>query len=247
MKCGKGPAAQLGEFFGILHVCEEKNGMKRGKRMRVIFVRHGSTTALDEGRIQHPVFGRLNECGRRQAEVTRDALQGENFFRIVVSDSERARETADIILAGNHRGVPMRYAKGLCERDYGNLVGQSADEARRQHNESCDPISFRPSGGESIADVWRRAEAEARLFLREEFSEKSVLFIGHGTIFKCFLMVLDGFFPKSINDYLSWGGGNFENCSVSEVLVGWKNGFPKMSEKIRWNDTTHLFEIGEIS
>jgi broad specificity phosphatase PhoE len=219
--------------------------MNKG-HLHITFLRHGSTETLEAGCIQHSFFGRLSERGQREAELARSALRESSFSQIVVADSDRAKETADIALVGFHDHVPRRYLKWLRERNYGDLVGSSNEEARRQHNESPDPVSFRPNRGESLRDTWERVRGSVRGLLLPEFFDQRILIVGHGTVSKCFLMVLENVFPKDLATYLSWGGGGFDNCSITEILVGWRDGFPKTLEKLRWNDTSHLSDRKEV-
>ncbi len=208
--------------------------------MRAVFVRHGSTDDLEAGRIQSSYLGRLSEQGRREATVTQGALREEKFSRVFIADSERARETADIVLEG-HVDTPRRCVKWLCERNYGDLVGWPSDEAVRQHNESPNPVLYRPCHGESLVDTWRRVRGSGNTFLWEKLSGEHVLFVGHGTVFKCLLMALENVFPERLDTYLSWGGGSFKNCSITRVLIGWSSdGCPKTIRKMLWNDVSHL-------
>lgn len=212
--------------------------MSQSKYLKATFIRHGSTIFTEHGRLQHDIQGGLSPRGKYEAEATRDVLKKTKFSLAFVADSERARETADIILA--YHDMDVRYIKKLRERCCGNLIGKLYEEVRIEHLRHHDPIRFCPDEGESLIDAWERARAEARLLLREDFSGEHILLIGHGTLFKCMLMALENVSPKSIECFCEWGGGFLGNCSITTLIVGWKSGFPTTVKKIYWNDTSHI-------
>ena len=80
---------------------------------RFYFIRHGETI-LNAQHIRQGEEGVLSENGKRQAEQAGISLKRFNITRIISSDYERARETAQII--NKHLGVPILYSPLFGER-----------------------------------------------------------------------------------------------------------------------------------
>lgn len=213
------------------------------KSLMVTFIRHGHTRVLGEGRIQHPVEGGLSDLGRMQAEATKTALSQEVFSRVLIANSERARETAGIVL-GSDSAFPIRFIDDICERNYGFLTGKTQAEAVAFHEDSANPFLYRPEGGESLEDAFQRACRSIRALLDECFSGEYLLFFGHGTIWKCALMALSGIFPNNLHEYLEWESGGFKNCSITKISIRWgKDSLPFRAETFLWNDVSHLTHL----
>jgi probable phosphoglycerate mutase len=96
----------------------------------------------------------LNAQGRLQCERTRDALRDVAFGICLTSPMRRCIETREIVAPG----VAYRAHEALREISFGDWEGRTIDElaAERPHDVARrreDPVNFRPSGGESFADV----------------------------------------------------------------------------------------------
>ncbi len=65
--------------------------------MQITFLRHGETEHNAEGRWQGHQAGRLSSLGRDQASSVGRRLAGQNFDRVIVSDLERTRQTAELV------------------------------------------------------------------------------------------------------------------------------------------------------
>ena len=67
--------------------------------MRLYIIRHGETEWNVSGRMQGSTDIPLNEKGIRLAQVTAEGLKDVSFDLAITSPLERAKQTAEIILA----------------------------------------------------------------------------------------------------------------------------------------------------
>jgi broad specificity phosphatase PhoE len=124
----------------------------------LVLVRHGESEAnasrLLLGRTDAP----LTELGRAQAAALRSVLQ-QPPGELRTSPLRRARDTARLLAPGCPALVDERWV----EIDYGELDGQPLDqvpaEVWRRWRHDRD---FRPSGGETLAEVEARVTAACR-------------------------------------------------------------------------------------
>ena len=128
---------------------------------RVILVRHGETDWNKEKRIQGGSSDPpLNETGRRQAEGLARRLEQEPIEAIYSSPLKRSLDTATAI-ARRHR-LEVVAEPSLREIEAGTLEGVLAGSLKKRLSQlltadaGSDGLS-KPSGGESLADVQRRA------------------------------------------------------------------------------------------
>jgi probable phosphoglycerate mutase len=100
----------------------------------------------------------LDAIGRRQAEELADRFSRERVDSVQTSPRRRSQQTARPIAEG--RGLPATIVPEVDEIDCGEWSGRAFDEltadSRWRHwNESRE--AARPPGGESMAEVQRRA------------------------------------------------------------------------------------------
>ena len=138
----------------------------------LILVRHATTAASESGRN----LGRRSDPPLANAGIELAARLGETLaaelaelphdeLRLISSPALRCRQTADGM--GAALGIAadsLEVAPGLIEIDYGTWDGLTAEECRAQYPElraawEADPYETRCPGGESGADVARRAFA----------------------------------------------------------------------------------------
>ena len=128
--------------------------------MRVLLVRHGETDWNAAGKIQGVSDIALNERGRAQAAELAGRLAGEGAERIYSSPLKRACETAEIL--GRALNLPVLAAPELTELNFGVWEGCSWAEIGERWPEqfsayAADRRNYAPPGGESYADMLRRA------------------------------------------------------------------------------------------
>ena len=140
----------------------------------IYFVRHGETDANLQGLISGGGWDvPLNETGRRQAEIAREVLAGQEIASICVSPLARARETAAIINRG--RGIPVSVIPELREWELG-------DWCRKDHAVAGESFwEADPPGGETRTEFFRRAMDAFELC---QSYTGPVLIAGHGGIWR---------------------------------------------------------------
>lgn len=153
-----------------------------------VVVRHAESTWNAEGRWQGQADPPLSERGRRQAMAATSALCGVGVDLVVSSDLARARQTAELLIAGMGLDTSVLTDPGLREYDAGQWSGLTRDEiaqqwpdqlARFDHGELAGP-----PGGELRRDfdarVRHASERVATLAIRSQASQ--VLIATHGGV-----------------------------------------------------------------
>lgn len=149
---------------------------------RFCLVRHGQTDWNRAGRYQGQSDVPLNQIGRAEAQSLASRLTGQPFVAIYTSDLQRARETAVII--AETLQLPVTPEPRLREIDQGEWEGQLVEVIKARHAElwgqrTIDPASFRPPGGESVAEVAERVQA-ALGNIAHLYPTGPVLIVSHG-------------------------------------------------------------------
>ncbi len=188
--------------------------------MKVFFVRHGETDWNVERRIQGKVNIELNEFGRHLARETAKGLKDIPFDICFTSPLWRAKETAEIILAG--RNVPIIEDDRITEMAFGEYEGGCCSKAGWNLPEGfrkffTDPAHYeRPSGGEDFYDMKKRTgEFLDSLLENEEWKDFTILITTHGA---ALAGILNNVKNEDIADY--WGIGVHKNCAVTELESG---------------------------
>ncbi|KAJ8391079.1 hypothetical protein AAFF_G00097000 [Aldrovandia affinis] len=134
-------------------------------------VRHGETQYNKDKLLQgQGVDLPLSATGLQQAESVGNYLRDLKFTNAFVSDLQRARQTANIIVRNNLHcsGIEMVTDSLLKERSFGIAEGRPVDDLKnmaRAAGQSCP--NFTPPGGETPEQVKLRIEEFLRvLFLR---------------------------------------------------------------------------------
>ncbi len=152
------------------------------EHFRLLYLRHGETDLNREHKMQGVPGISLNELGRLQLVCAAERLVGEGITRIVASDLDRARESAEIV--GERLGLPVFVEPRLREQDHGEWEGRSwprlAEFTSDADVESflCD-LDFAPPGGETKRSVLTRT---TKVFeeLRAAHPGETLLAVGHG-------------------------------------------------------------------
>ena len=127
----------------------------------VYLARHGQTVWNTEGRSQGQLDSPLTPAGLLQAEGAADLVASMPVDQVFCSPLGRARTTAATI--ASPLGRPLEVVDDLREVHHGRLAGLTYPEIERDHpqelaNRAQDKYGYRFPGGESYADVDRRAE-----------------------------------------------------------------------------------------
>lgn len=149
---------------------------------RFCLVRHGQTDWNLAGRYQGQSDVPLNANGRAQARSLAELLRNQSFFAVYASHLQRAKETAEIIAADVNLTVLLD--SRLAEVNQGEWEGQQIDTIKARYTglwqqRSLDPVSVRPPGGETVAEVARRVHA-ALDDIADHHLAGPVLIVSHG-------------------------------------------------------------------
>ena len=206
--------------------------------MKIIFVRHGLTTAITAGRHQKPEDP-LSEEGFRQVKRVADRLKNSEADLIISSRCRRAVQTAQAISKATGKHVI-----------YTNLLNEFAAPSE---------IHGKKYGGRRMVLIWKKIDAhitdpkwhysdEENIFdLRnralkaieylESKKKDTLIVVTHGTILRMILFV--GIFGKDADVVGSFykfiGSLDLKNTAITECEID-KNGF----RLVTYNDHAHL-------
>ena len=158
------------------------------------YVRHGETRFNVLDRVQGVCDSPLTERGISQAQATAERLRDVPLTRAFSSSSERASDTAEIILEG--RGIGLTRLKGLRELDFGDFEGYrmnagGSDDAKL---EACWAArDYSSVGGESREQMVARIRSTYEQIARQCADGDSVLTVSHRGYFFYLLEALFGF------------------------------------------------------
>jgi broad specificity phosphatase PhoE len=167
--------------------------------IRVILIRHGRTAwNLGDGqgkRFRGIIDLPLASEGEHQAQITARRLARLRLDAIYTSPLQRAARTADVI--AEPQGLSAPTLAGLGSMNYGEWAGQlDSDVARRWpdlfRQWRHDPYSIRIPGGESAADLRRRAVATLRGALSRHTDGETIALISHQVVIKTLVCALAG-------------------------------------------------------
>lgn len=150
---------------------------------KFILLRHGQTDwnirKLYQGHADIP----LNETGMEQILRAADLLKDTPIDVIYSSDLTRAKQTAEAVHR-YHPLIPLILDSRMRERGFGEYEGKpyAKDLMNPGIREEMaqNPLTFKFTGGESIADVSERAK-EVLAEISEEYPDKTVLLVSHGS------------------------------------------------------------------
>ena len=179
--------------------------------MRVFLVRHGQTDWNITNRAQGHADIELNAEGSSQSRDLASRLIHLDIERILSSDLKRCRQTIGPFL--EKTSCVPDFRQDLRERTFGSMEGQDYRELHLWMGEQAVQTGVpewqvRPTGGESMADVWLRLDAiEAEL--RED--RRTTLVVSHGGALAQLLAKLIKGTPETPRAF------RFSNCGVTTL------------------------------
>jgi broad specificity phosphatase PhoE len=193
--------------------------------MELTLVRHGQSTANQDGILQGQTDPPLSELGRRQAAQLgawfRD--RGMAWDAAYCSPLQRARDTARTITEQMGCAVAME-EPDLAEIHAGEMQGKTGAQLRRDHPSfyarAIDGLGdYAEYGGESYEDVQRRARRfMARIIERHRDVEQRVLIVSHGGLmFQLTKLLISQPVPRVL--LLRFG-----NCSATRLQLRERRG-----------------------
>jgi broad specificity phosphatase PhoE len=143
----------------------------------VILVRHGESELSVVGRTNGDPRAScaLTEAGRDQARRLGQLLEMDDLGLCVVSEFQRAQETADLAL--EDREVPRLVLPDLNDIRFGDFEGRALTEYRTWAH-AHPPEEPAPGGGDSRAETVRRYVRGYRKILARP--EEAILVVAHG-------------------------------------------------------------------
>ncbi|HEV8440564.1 MAG TPA: histidine phosphatase family protein [Methylomirabilota bacterium] len=193
--------------------------------------RHGQSVSNALRRFQGTQDVPLSELGRRQAAALGAALRARSPVHIYASPLERARRTAEIVVA--ELGVPLTLVDDLRELSLGDWEGRTIEEVRALPGDPYarwvrDPLRHCPPGGEPLDAVQERILRAVSAIATAHPNGDDVLVVAHGGVISAYLAHCLGL-PLSAIWRLTVGNGSLS--SVAPPLV------------LSLNDTAHLAAI----
>jgi broad specificity phosphatase PhoE len=164
----------------------------------IVLVRHGRTTANASGVLLGRADPALDDEGTRQVAAVAQACAALDVARVVTSPLGRCRATADAIadaVAAGQAGrsgrsgsrganrvgeaVPVQVDDRWVELDYGELDGRPLGDVPRETWEAWRAdLTWRPPGGETLAELGDRVRAACRA-LAAEAATRDVVVVSH--------------------------------------------------------------------
>jgi broad specificity phosphatase PhoE len=143
----------------------------------VILARHGESELSVVGRTNgDPATAcALTDTGRQEARRLGQMLAPARIDLCVVSEFQRAQETADLALEG--RGTPRLVSPDFNDIRFGSFEGHALTDYRAWAH-AHGPEVHAPGGGDSRADTVRRYIRGYRMILGRP--ERSILLVAHG-------------------------------------------------------------------
>jgi broad specificity phosphatase PhoE len=177
---------------------------------QILLVRHGETDWNRQNLAQGSRDIQLNPRGLAQTQAVAQALKEFPLTKIFSSELGRCSELACEV--ANHFGLEVEYLPKLSERKMGVFEGRDFEEMhaelRNQVLKGTDQFDAKPEGGESIRDVFERAESVAK---RIDEQQGSVLVVSHGMTLAAVLAHLIAGTVRTSRAF------RFQNAAITEL------------------------------
>ncbi len=153
----------------------------------LLLIRHGETDWNRSGRVMGDQSIPLNQTGERQAHACAEVLSRTPITGIFTSPVLRAVQTAEILRLP--QGAPLYHIPGLSEIGVGDWINRywqdfADDPAKREWY--TQPDQARPSGGETLREVQRRAVAAVEQVI-DSAQDRPYVFVSHGDVIRAIL------------------------------------------------------------
>ncbi len=206
---------------------------------RLFLVRHGQSDGNAAGRFGGHTATPLSELGKKQAEITAEALAKERINIIYSSDLLRAVQTAEPL--ARLLDLPIITSADFRERKVGVLEGKTFDESKAEHPNDYYALVNRNihhviTDGESYRELLKRATNALHEVLRAHYGANIVIFSHTGAI--CFLTL---YLLGAINRRTKttpWLVTS--NCGINRFEL--RGGGVRNVRLLATNDTRHLFK-----
>lgn len=177
---------------------------------RVVLWRHGRTEWNVQGRVQGQTDTELDEVGREQARAAAARLAALEPVRIVSSDLQRARHTAEEL--GRLTGVEVEIDKRLRELNFGEREGLTWEESWERLPEGMrawmDGDETKIAGAETHAQAGGRLAECLSEALRTLEDGQTLILVAHGGVIRTGAATFLGF-----PEYTWRSFAGLSNCS----------------------------------
>lgn len=160
------------------------------------FVRHGETLFNQLGLVQGACDSPLTAQGIAEANKAREALMDIPFTKAYSSTSERAFDTANIIL--KDKPVQLQLTKGLKEFDFGLFDGSKVSEVLEEMKRRDENVDFRDVGGDSAETIKERILTTMKKIKENCVDGDIVLLVSHGAYCRYVIKYLFGLDPYEV-------------------------------------------------
>lgn len=178
-------------------------------------MRHGRTDWNDAYKLQGRTDIPLNETGREMARKAKFACDEIAFDICYCSPLSRARETAELVLAG--RDIPIIEDERLLEMSFG--IEEGKDHCFQHPEYAVHTLFMKPEeykgveGGETFEELYARTGSFLENVAKPAVAEgKNVLVVGHGAMNSCLICQIRNI---PLKDFWSVG---IENCKLIKLL-----------------------------
>ena len=192
---------------------------KKGRKKRIILVRHGETDWNKQGRFQGQIDIPLNQNGKFQAKAASEFLKNNTIQKAFSSSLSRPKETAQIIL-NEHPGVEISLKDSLKEIGHGEWEGKLESEIRSDWPDllktwKTSPEKVQMPDGENITEVSIRSISGWNEICKDLKNEETALVVAHDAVNKTILCYLLGLTPSKIW-MIKQGNGGITVIDLSE-------------------------------
>jgi broad specificity phosphatase PhoE len=182
--------------------------------MRLVLLRHVESISNKDHIADSQIDLGLTEEGASHSVKLIKKLQKYPFDVIVVSPLERTSETIKPFLNVLKDKPKVLVDKSTIERNLGSFSDTDFGEFQKYCKENnLDKVFHRPPGGESISDVYKRAEKFLN-YLKTKFKDKNVLVCGHKNFLLCLEILIKN---KDIANYYAYRP--FKNGEIREYKL----------------------------
>jgi broad specificity phosphatase PhoE len=165
----------------------------------VFLVRHGVTAWHRDRKVLGHRDIPLDAAGTAQSEAVADALAGIKIADVIASPLVRAVQTAEVI--GRRFGIQVARDPRFIDFRVGKWEGMTYDDIAASPDYQkflADPMSERiPGGGESMADIRKRAVGGVEQSLEDSPSGDGIVIVTHAGIIRVLLTYYAGSSPAN--------------------------------------------------
>lgn len=197
----------------------------------LILLRHGETVGQSSIRLYGATDIALSPIGEQQIARAAAALQTLRFARVLSSPLQRARRSAEIVLANQQAPASLELVPGFRELDFGAWEGWTYAEVEARDPEGyarwrSEGPTFTYPAGESRGDFHARVHAAVQAQLGAPASPQPILAVLHKGVIKSVLAALTGQPPAALAELpvalaslhrLRWSGERWELVATGET------------------------------